>query len=157
VKSCIVPGGSGPGAPDPEASASPASWIIRPWQYLCNDTRFFSVAGRRFGTHCLIRCVITDLAVESKRFGGTWKRTSLPDTRDERISHRFTESRYKNWHLLTYPHYVLQFCCLSSYIRFVHIYYSKTPHGIKGIGATIRFKLLGEIIFPDIISMGKRL
>jgi len=46
---------------------------------------------------------------------------------------------------------------LSVVVRFVHTYYSKTPHGIKGIGAAIRFKLLGEIIFPDIISMGKRL
>ena len=39
-------------------------------------TRAFSVAGRRFGTHCLIRCVMQLSSMNV--LGGTWKRISLP-------------------------------------------------------------------------------
>jgi len=61
-----------------------ANWIFRCFAaaHLAQSAGFFQSPFRRFGTHCLIRCVIR---LSSRNVVGgiwTWKRISLPSIRD---------------------------------------------------------------------------
>lgn len=67
--------------------------------------------------HCVICCVIWPLSLNV--LGGTWKRVSSPDIRDMsawEVCHHFTESRYTNWHLLTW--------LTSGCVKFLFLCYS---------------------------------